>query len=118
MLSPSAEAVLAGADHYYQYDLSVGLTPLNCVDVFSLGAAGSNIPVTHAVFPIHVAVEIANENRSIPLLDLKGPVLSVHTPLIPDLPYGFNKTFYRIKVVTVKSTTLETPLLGKQTIDS
>jgi hypothetical protein len=116
--STSADAVLAGANHYYQYDLSIGSTPLNCVDVFSLGAAGSNVPVTHAVFPIHVAVEIANENLSIQNLNLIGPVLSVPSPVLPDLPYGFNKPFYRIKVVTIKSTTMETPLLGKQIIYS
>ena len=118
MLSSCAEAVLAGANHYYQYDLSIGSTPLNCVDVFSLGAAGSNVPVTHAVFPIHVAVEIANGNHSIKMLDLVGPVLSVPSPLLPSLPKGFNKTLYRIKVVTVKSTTMETPLFGKQIIYS
>jgi hypothetical protein len=41
---------LAGATHYYQYDLAIGSTPQRCVDVFSLGAAGSNSPVTHTFF--------------------------------------------------------------------
>ena len=65
-----------------------------------------------------MAVEIANENLSIQNLNLTGPVLSVPSPLLPDLPYGFNKTFYSVKVVTIKSTTMETPLLGKQIIYS
>jgi hypothetical protein len=113
MLSPSSVAIFEGANHYYQYDITIGSTPLNCVDVFSLGAVGSNGPVTHAVFPVHVAVEIANENHIIPLLDLTGPTLSVHSEALSNLPHGFNKTFYRIKIVTVNTTTLETPLLGK-----
>jgi hypothetical protein len=113
MLSPSGVAILAGANHYYQYDLSIGSTPLNCVDVFSLGAVGSNGPVTHAVFPVHVAVEIANKNLNIPRLDLTGTIISVCSPVLSNLPYGFNKTCYKIKVVIVKSTTLETPVLGK-----
>jgi hypothetical protein len=51
-LLPCADPFLAGATHYYQYDLVIGSTPRNFVDVFALGAAGSNAPVTHSVFPI------------------------------------------------------------------
>jgi len=61
---PSVDAVLAGANHYYQYDVAIGSTPPNCVDVFSLGASGSNAAVTHAVFPVNVALDIAKENQS------------------------------------------------------
>jgi hypothetical protein len=35
-LLPSVVASLAGDAHYFQYDLSIGSTPSNCVDVFLL----------------------------------------------------------------------------------
>jgi hypothetical protein len=115
MPPPSAEAVLVGANHYYQYDLSVGSTPPNCVDVFSLGASGSNAAVTHAVFPVQVALAVANENHSIQNLDLTGPTLNVPSPLLSILPDGFNKAFYRIRIVTITCTSTLTPVLGKHT---
>jgi hypothetical protein len=48
-LLPSVDPFLAGATHYYQYDLAISSTPRKCVDVFALGAAGSNALVTHMV---------------------------------------------------------------------
>ncbi len=51
-LLPSVDPILACATHYYQYDLAIGSTPRKCVDVFALGAAGSNAPVTHGVFQL------------------------------------------------------------------
>ena len=113
LLSTSAEAILAGANHYFQYDLAIGSTPPNCVDVFSLGSSGSNVAVTHAVFPIQVAVAVANGNHTIPKLNLTGPTVKVQSKYLTSLPTSFNKAFYRIKVVTITTTTTETPLLGK-----
>jgi hypothetical protein len=113
LLSPTMDPVLAGAVHYYQYDLAIGSTPSKCVDVFSLGAAGSNAPVTHAVFPIQIALDMANENHIIPLLPLDGPTLTLHSKLLPSLPKGFNKTSYQVKVVTINRTRTNTPFLGK-----
>jgi hypothetical protein len=49
-LLPSVDPFLAGAAHYYQYDLAIGSTPRKCVDVFALGAGGSNAPVTDAEY--------------------------------------------------------------------
>jgi hypothetical protein len=63
-LLPCADPFLVGATRYYQYDLAIGSTPWNCVDVFALGAAGSNGPVTHAVFPIEIALIMANLESS------------------------------------------------------
>jgi hypothetical protein len=60
-LLPSVDPFFAGATpHYYQYDLAIGSTPRKCVDVFALGAAGSNAPVTHAVFPIEIPLVMVN----------------------------------------------------------
>jgi hypothetical protein len=57
-----------------------------CVDVFSVGAAGSNAPVTHAVFPIEIALVMANEkDKNIPLLDLDGPTLTVHSTVLSSM---------------------------------
>jgi hypothetical protein len=58
------DAFLAGATHYYQYDLAIGSTPRRCVDVFSQGAAGSNAPVTHAVLSIEIALVMVNEKHT------------------------------------------------------
>jgi hypothetical protein len=66
------------------------------VDVFALGAAGSNAPVTHAVFPIEIALVMVNGKHQIPLLDLKGPTLTVHSTVLSSLPDGFNKSLYSI----------------------
>ena len=86
MQTTAVEAVLAGANHYYQYDLAIGSTPSNCVDVFSLGASGSNAAVTHAVFPVHIAMSVANEHHSIPNLELIGPIVNVPSRLLLSLP--------------------------------
>jgi hypothetical protein len=111
--SLSSAPILAGANHYYQYDLSIGSTPRLCVDVFSLGASRSNSPVTHAVFPIEVALNAARENHSIPLLPLDGPTLRVHSSDLLTLPSGFNKSYYMIKVVTTNCTRTDSPTFGK-----
>jgi hypothetical protein len=110
---PSVDPFLAGATHYYQYDLAIGSTPRKCVDVFALGAAGSNAPVTHAVFPIEIALVMANVKHHIPLLDLNGPTLTVHSTVLSSLPDGFNKPFFSIKVVTIDCTRNDAPPLGK-----
>jgi hypothetical protein len=55
---------------------------LGNVWVFSLGAAGSNAPVMHAVFPIEIALVVANKKHNIPLLDLDGPTLTVHSTVL------------------------------------
>ena len=112
-LLPCADPFLAGATHYYQYDLAIGSTPRNCVDVFALGAAGSNAPVTHAVFPIEIAVVMANEKHHIPFLDLNGPTLTVPSTVLSSLPDGFNKSFYSVKVVTIDCIRNDAPPLGK-----
>jgi hypothetical protein len=103
-LLPSVHPFLAEATHYYQYDLTIGSTPWKCLDVFALGAAGSNAPVTHAVFLIEIASVMANEKHHIPLLDLNGPTLTVHSTVLSLLPDGFNKSFYSIKFVTIDCT--------------
>jgi hypothetical protein len=60
-LLPSVDPFLPRATHYCQYDLAVGSTARKCVDVFALGAAGSNALVTHsAVFPIEIALVMVN----------------------------------------------------------
>jgi hypothetical protein len=115
MQTTAVEAILAGANHYYQYDLIVGSTPATCVDVFSLGASGSNAAVTHAVFPVHIAMSFANEHHSIQNLELIGPIVNVPSRMLLSLPKSFSKESYKIKVVTINSTTSETPLLGKHT---
>jgi hypothetical protein len=79
------------------------------VDVFALGAAGSNAPVTHAVFPIEIALVMANEKDHIPLLDLNSPTLTVHS-VLSSFPDGFNKSLYSIKVVTIECTRNDAPL--------
>jgi hypothetical protein len=112
-LLPCADPFLAGATHYYQYDLAIGSTPRNCVDVFALGAAGSNAPVTHAVFPIEIALVMANGKHNIPLLDLHGPTLTVCSTVLSPLPDGFNKSVYTIKVVRIDWTRNDAPPLGK-----
>jgi hypothetical protein len=112
-LLPCADPFLAGATHYYQYDLAISSTPRNCVDVFALGAAGSNAPVTHAVFPIEIPLIMANEKHNIPLLDLHGPTLAVCTTVLSPLPNGFNKSVYSIKVVRIDCTCNDAPPLGK-----
>ena len=112
-LLPCADSFLAGATHYYQYDLAIGSTYRNCVDVFALGAAGSNAPVTHAVFPIEIALVMANGKHNIPLLDLHGPTLTVCSTVLSPLPDGFNKSVYTIKVVRIDSTRNDAPPLGK-----
>jgi hypothetical protein len=105
--------LLAGANHYFQFDLALGSTPRNCVDVFSLGASGSNAAVTHAVFTIEVALAIQTEKHKIALLPLDGPTFIVNSSELVSLPIGFNKSSYRIKVVTVDSTRTDSPKLGK-----
>ncbi len=61
--SLSAAPILAGATCYYQYDRAIGSTPRSCVVIFSLGAAGSNVPVRHNVFPSERALESAKEKH-------------------------------------------------------
>jgi hypothetical protein len=100
--------LLAGANHYFQYDLAIGSTPLNCVDVFSLGASKSNAPVTHAVFPVDIAMKIARENHIVPVLDLEGPTVLVHLKELSMLPSGFNNSNYTIKVVKLNTTRTDT----------
>jgi hypothetical protein len=112
-LLPCADPFLAWATHYYQYDFAIGPTPRNCVDVFAPGAAGSNAPVTHAVFPIEIALVMANENHNIPLLDLHGPTLVVCSTVLSPLPDGFNKSVYSIKVANIDCTHNNAPPLGK-----
>jgi hypothetical protein len=112
-LLPCADPFLVGATHYHQYDLAIGSTPRNCADVFALGAAGSNAPVTHVIFPIEIALVMANKKHHIPLLDLKGPTLTVHSTVLSSLPDGFNKSFYSIKVVTIDCTRNDAPPVGK-----
>ena len=112
-VSPCLDPFLAGATHYYQYDLAIGSTPPNYVDVFSPGAAGSNTPVTHAVFLIETVLDLVSENHDIRLLDLDEPTLKVHSSVLVSLPRGFNKPFYQIKVVTINCTCTEAPPLDK-----
>jgi hypothetical protein len=105
--------LLAGATHYYQYDLAIGSTPRKCVDVFALGAAGSNAPVTHGVFSIEIALVMANEKYHITSLDLNGRTLTVPSPELSSLPDGFNKSSYSIKVITIDRTREDAPPHGK-----
>jgi hypothetical protein len=112
-LNPSVAASLAGATHYFQYDLSIGSTPPNCVDVFSLGAAGSNPPVTHAVFPISLAVDLANEGHVFVDIDLTGPIVQSACTSLSSLSKNFNKEVYSIKIVAFDFTRADAPSLGK-----
>ena len=105
--------ILSGAMHYYQYDLTVGSTPGLCVDVFALGASALHAPVTHAVFPIAIALEIAKENHTIPLLELNGKTVTVDSVELAMLPSGFNKPNYKIKVVKISTTRTNVPPTGK-----
>jgi hypothetical protein len=109
----SSAPLLAGATHYYQYDLAIGSTPQNCVDIFLLSASKSNAPVTHAVFPIDIAMDIPRGNHIVPLLDLDGPIVPVHSEELSMLPSGFNNSNYIIKVVKINSTRMDTPRIGK-----
>jgi hypothetical protein len=63
-MSMSIAPILAGATHYYQYDLAIGSTPQECVDIFSLGASASNPPVMHTVFAIDIAMDVARGNMA------------------------------------------------------
>jgi hypothetical protein len=83
------------------------------VDVFALGAGGSNAPVTHAVFPIEIALIMANKKRNIPLLDLHGSTLAMCSTGLSPLLDGFNKSFYSIKVVRIDCTCNDAQPLGK-----
>ncbi len=56
---------------------------------------------------------MANEKTCIPLLDLNGPILKVHSKVLSSLPDGFNKEFYLIKVVAIDSTRNDCHPLGK-----
>jgi hypothetical protein len=79
----------------------------------SLGASASNSPVTHAVFWIDIAMDVARGNHIVPLLDLDGPIVTVHSEELSMLPSGFNKPNYRIKVVKINTTCMDTPRIGK-----
>ena len=77
------------------------------------GATGSNSPVTHGVFPIEIALVMANKKYHIPSLDLIGQTLTVPTPELSSLPDGFNKSSFSIKVVTIDRTRNDAPPHGK-----
>jgi hypothetical protein len=113
MLGTNEAPILAGATHYYQYDLAIGSTPRECVDVFSLGASTSNSPVTHAVFPVDIAMEFAKGNHSVDLLNLEGATLTVSSERLALLPCGFNQSFFKIRVVQINTIRKDTPQLGK-----
>ncbi len=112
-MTMSTAPLLAGTNHYYQYDIAIGSTPQECVDIFSLGASASNAPVTHAVFPIDIALDVARGNHIVPLLDLDGPIITVPSEELSVLPTGFNKANYRIQVVKIATTRMDTPRPGK-----
>jgi hypothetical protein len=109
----STAPILAGATHYYQYDLAIGSTPLECVDIFSLGASAVNAPITHAVFTIGVALEIARDKHILSLLELDGPTVTVESVELSMLPSGFNQPKYKIKVVKIVTTRTNAPPIGK-----